>query len=245
LSRLHNAVAALTEPGTEPVLRDQPSIRARQAELDVEHRAHIAYLRRRLTHARDELDIDRIHCAMREAGHAHRTRRAALTADAATTASLLDQLIDAVHSAAGAGNGSRGVHRSPMNAAAAELLADIERTVGIGPRPQPASDTLEHRLRIWDPDDHFAAAELVGQWAAAARSILDPPRSLEGTGPCPVCGERWVWTWEGDERIRRAAIRMVLTGSKADDFAVCLNPSCATRWPRTHWDLLAAALRTG
>lgn len=244
MTTLRDAIAALVDPGFEHVLRDQPSIRARRAELDTEHRAHIAYLRRRLTHARDDLDTARIHCAMRTAGTAHRARRTALTAPAAVTPSLLEQLLDAVHSTAGAGNGSRGVHRSPLNAVAVELLATIDRTIGPGPLPQLANDTLEHRLWVWDPDDHESAAELVNGWVAAADAILDPPRSLEGTGACPVCGQRWVWTEEGDERIRRAAIRMVITGRHADDYAECLNRSCRARWPRTHWDLLAAALRT-
>ncbi|MEJ3651487.1 hypothetical protein WEH80_00575 [Actinomycetes bacterium KLBMP 9759] len=144
-----------------------------------------------------------------------------------------------MHSSAGAGNGGRGVHRSPLNAAAVELLATIRSTVRAGDRE------LDAALRTWQPEDEEVAVGQITSWAAAARTILHPPRRLEGTGACPRCGNRYVWTQEGDERIRRAAISMVITGRTADDYAECLSPSCDGRWPRTHWDLLAAALRAG
>lgn len=242
MTRYTAALAALIDPTPEPLDRDLAATRARLAELLDEHHRHTAYLRRRLTLAADDdVAAERAVCAMQEAARRFRARRAALRVDHPDPPSLLEQLLDAVHGTGGAYSGaSNGVHRSPATLAAVDLVATIRRHLG------DRDGDLDTTLRHWQPADELEAAAHLDTWAAAIRALLDPPRSLEGVAPCPACGNRWVRVRDGDEWHRRAAIRIAIhpSGSPNEDYAECLHPACDGYWPRTRWNLLAAAMTT-
>lgn len=250
MTRLHDAIAALVEPGEESLLRDQPSVRARRAELDKEHRDHIAYLRQRHAAARvaavttksrslaarNAAGMRRAITAMTEAGQAHRTRRAALIATDGGTPSLLEQLEDAVHGTGGTNGASgAGANRSPIGLAAAELLHDIRRTIG------HRGEHLAAALATWADvvDDDGGYTSIATTWVQDARAILHPSRWTEARAACPSCGNRHVWIVENGERTRRAAIAINLT----EGYAHCLVEACGATWDRNHFDLLAALLR--
>lgn len=239
--RLTAAVAALTEPTVQPLDRSPSATKAARTAADEAHVQRIRRLRAWLVTARvrdDQAGIAHALEALVEAGTAHRDHRAALTTPTATIPSLLDRLHDAVQSSGGAGNGGRGVHRAPLGLDAAELLAHIQRATAH--RDGPLADTL----RAWRPEDPDHGAALAEQWAVAARAIVEPARRMEAKGACPRCSLRHVWVREGDERVRKAAIQIhVHPGQQARDYAQCINPACDGRWARSHWDLLAAALR--
>lgn len=231
-TRLEHAITALTT--TTPHVLHREDEQARH-DTDQAHLEHIRYLRKRLTRARDDEDRDRIRCAMTEAGTRHRDRRAALRAELTATPSLLEQLIEAVHSTSGTGNGSRGVHRSPLNTAAVELLHDIRRSIGTDDTdPTTPLLTWAYTVTI-DTDQAAAHAE---RWLDTARDILDPNRRIEAKAACPLCHTRHVWITEGHERIRRAAIQINLTTRTAR----CIAPGCTGHWDRDHIDLLARVL---
>lgn len=234
-TRLTHAITALTSTTPHVLHRDGQDARH---DVDEAHLDHIRYLRKRLTRARDDEDEDRIRCAMRTAGQAHRARRAALRAEIASTPSLIEQLHDAVHGTGGTnGAHGKGAYRAAIGLAATQLLHDIRRTIG-----QRDGDLTDH-LRAWQPEDLNQAADIAQHWPAEAQAILDPPNTRTAPGACPRCGETWIWTTEGDERIRRGAIQIRTHQDQSKDHAVCLNPRCDGHWPRTHWDLLSAALR--
>ena len=244
MTRYAAALSALVDPAPKLLMREPAATRAQLADLAAQHLGHVRYLRGRLRLAgarNDAVAAERAVCAMTAAGERYRARRAALTASETSPPSLIEQLVDAVHSTSGAGNGSRGVHRSPLNAAAVELIAVVRRAVGAG-----RDDDLAAALRAWQPEDDLAAAAQLETWAAAISALFDPPRNLEGTSPCPACGERWVRVREDDEWHRQAAIRIVIhpTGNPADDYAECLAAKCRARWERARWNLLAAAMTT-
>lgn len=230
--RIARAVAALV--GNSPHLLDRGRDTAR-ADADAAHVAHIRYLRRRLELARDDVDRARILCDAREAGRRHRVRRAARAAVLGRTPSIVEQLLDAVHSRSGGGTGTGGVHRSPFNAAAVALLHRIRRTVATDDRDPTAAlrafaAELEHSA-----EDATAAEE----WLAEARMILEPEARIEANGPCPVCGERYVHVTEGGERIRRSAVQINLTTREGR----CYAPSCTGYWDSGRIELLASILR--
>ena len=174
--------------------------------------------------------------AMTRAGHAHRQQRARLTealdATSADLPPLLEQLVDAVTSTGGAGNGARGVHRSPLNTTAVEVLADIRAAIG------HRDGDLATLLRAWQPTDIPAAADRAERWVLEARAIVTPARWTEAARPCPACDTRHVWVDEDGSRIRKAAIQVNLTAG----YAACIAPACGTTWDRTRFTLLAAAL---
>lgn len=245
---LHRAVAALADPTTERIDRlattpdHRQAIRNTNAEAARNHHDQISRYRRLLaTHeARGDGPGARHILAL----IAHRETAYTAAAEARRTIevavpSLLAQLTAAVSSSS-AGNRARGVHRSPLNTAAVELLADIRH--GCGARH---CDDLAETLRAWQPDDVPRALTDLHAWTKTALDIVDPPRCLEARGACPRCGEIHVWVREGDERIRKAAIQIKVTRDKTKDYAECVNPRCDGHWPRTHWGLLAAALRAG
>jgi len=247
------ALAALIEPAPEPIVRDTAPTRARLAELADEHLHHVRYLHERYLLAEVAGNVDgaeRALCALTEAGTRYRANKAAITAEHPDPPSLLQQLLDAVHGSGGSnGAGGAGAHRSPAALAAVDLIAHIRRTVDVHPGPYRAGDEqLHHDLRCWRPEDEAAASMQLLTWAIEIRALIDPPRSLEGTRPCPACGTRFVRVQEGDEWIRRAAIRIVYHNQDGtlhpNDFAECLAPACGERWERSRWNLLAAAMQT-
>ena len=238
-TRLAHAIASLTSNAPVVLRRDDATARA---ELDREHVERIAYLRRRHTEARarrDKAGMRRWINAMTIAGNKHRERRAALIPEISATPSLVEQLLDAVASTSGSGNGSRGVHRSPLNAAAVELLQSMRITAG-----RYAPD-LVTSLRTWAEilDDTAVdideCATLAERWLVEALDILEPYRRIEAKAACPVCTARHGWVREGGERIRRAAIQIDLPKREAH----CIAPGCTGRWDRARFELLASILR--
>lgn len=233
--RLSVAIDQLLQPGHEQLDRDPHETRTAIRDIGRQHLDHIRYLTKRLTDARDRDDqtsAERAQCAIRQAGHSYRGRRTALHTTSAVLPSLLEQLIDAVHSTNGAGNGSRGVHRSPLNSTAVELLAAIRTQVADRDGP------LDAALRKWIPADPDHAVEHAERWVHEARALLYPARWTEAKRACPVCGNRHVWITDDGQRIRKAAIQVNLT----ERYAACIEPSCDGWWPRERFELLAAAL---
>lgn len=238
-TRLAHAVAALTTRSPVVLHRDDSTARA---ELDRDHVERIAYLRRRHAEARarrDKAGMRRWINAMTIAGQQHRERRAALVPELVAAPSLVEEVIARVTSASGSGNGSRGVHRSPLNAAAVELLQSMRITAG---RYAPELRTsLQHWAEVLDESavDIAECAALAERWLADAMAIVNPHRFTEANGPCPICGNRWVWVGQGRDRIRRAAIQIDLTMREGR----CLAPGCTGRWDSGRVELLASILR--
>lgn len=228
LAELLNPTRVLLDRPTRPDEADQLAHAEQMARLQARHAAYRA--------RRDAAGMRRTLQTLIACEEAHRARDEARTAREAVVPSLLDQLRAAVESTAGGGSAARGPHRSPIGLAAAELLGHIARTVG-------RRTTLTEDVHAWALTHPDEAADQVQRWVTEALDIVEPPRTLEACGACPRCGERHVWRCDGDEWVRRAAIRITEHRDPARTYAECLNPACDGRWPRTHFDLLAAALR--
>lgn len=244
--QLEVAVQQLLTPVVEQLDRSRAEVDPDvAATADADARDHAARMiklraRHRAAHAADDkAAMRRVMAAMLTTGAEYRRRQQDRTRDTAITPSLLTRLQAAITSTHGHGNRSAGVHRSPIGLDAAELVADIERTVA---RHAPA-EALPVRVRHWaavaeqaaTPDLVDAALTAV-RWVDRARQILDPGRTAEVQGACPVCGERYVWVLADDgTRIRKAALQLTYATRSAH----CLNPRCDGRWTAEYLHHLA------
>jgi hypothetical protein len=204
------------------------------AALEAEHDAHSAALRAQ--HA----DLQRRHHAAQARRVlarliAHERRRQARTAASTALPSLLDQLCDAVQSTSGGGGAAAGPHRAAIGLAAAELLGQIERAVGHGPR-------VELGRRVWTWAKRHAAdpttAHTAAAWLAVARGVLEPERPLGLVAACPQCRARLVYVEDAGEWVRRPALQV----DRRDGTARCTAPQCGAIWPPAQLPLLAAVL---
>lgn len=243
--RLQVAVDQLIQPEQVRLDRDPGEVQAAIDALTMEHLHGVRELRHRHGQVTDAAARTRLINGMTIAGALYRRTRARLIAelaeDIAVLPSLLEQLRDAVTSAGGYGNAARGPYRSPLNSTAVEIIAAIEREVGRG---DLADQLKTWRQRCTESGQLLAAvteqaADLAERWVIEARAILQPARWIEAARPCPACGTRHVWVHEDGQNVCKAAIQINVT----DGYAACCAPSCGAHWPRTHFDLLAAALQ--
>lgn len=162
-------------------------------------------------------------------------RLAQLTTTTGEIPSLLAQLEAAVEGTGGTnGAPGAGAHRSPIGLEAAELLGQISRTVAHRTGP------LANSIRTWAATDR-ADPDQAEHWVATARDIVNPTRSFEVRGACPLCGRRRVWTTDPTTgtRVRRAALQV----SYATRSARCIAPGCTGHWADGYLDHLAAVVQ--
>lgn len=119
---------------------------------------------------------------------------------------LLDWLRDAIaNSMGGSGGGKQARERTPMDVGAFTLYEDIDGRVrswvnDLGGKPGKDL-TPTQILRSWyvlwnvgNPSERMVAAyaHILEGWVQAVNDILDPPKRIEITAPCPVCGQEWI-----------------------------------------------------
>ena len=119
---------------------------------------------------------------------------------------LLDWLRDAIaNSMGGSGGGKQARERTPMDVGAFTLYEDIDGRVrswvnDLGGKPGK-NLTPTQILRSWyvlwnvgNPSERMVAAyaHILEGWVQAVNDILDPPKRIEITSPCPVCGREWI-----------------------------------------------------
>lgn len=274
--RLHLAVDQLLQPATEQLDRDCPDPFAAPEPPDTEHQALTAAWARCTTTLtrlsglpadawppdgpsaparalRDSLAATYRTVQALTARIEARTRaRAARTAPIAP---LLDQLIDEIPASGGSGGApSAGAHRSILALPAAELVADIERTVRWGRRAhsdgRPLATTLRDQIRAWAtrsghwrttaPTYLLHATIRAETWVTTGRTLLNPIRRLTPRGACPACGRTIAHVRDdAGDTVRRPALEVVV-GSDGRSYARCL--SCGTHWPPERLQLLADVL---
>jgi len=117
----------------------------------------------------------------------------------ATEDPLLVQLQEAVSSSLRSGSGSGGAAwtRNVLDSDALHQAATITATIGDWCRMVGAPVTRDPvtDLRAWharilaarDPETFYL--EQLRKWAALIRTIVNPPKTLEITADCPICGE--------------------------------------------------------
>lgn len=117
----------------------------------------------------------------------------------ATEDPLLTQLQEAVSSSLNSGSGSGGAAwtRNVLDSDALHQAAIITSTIGDWCRMTGATVTRDPitDLRAWyvafqtrDQPDGFYLTRL-RSWANQIRAMANPPKTVEITSPCPVCGE--------------------------------------------------------
>lgn len=268
--RLAAAVGELLQPTRVDVARERGTtdIAADQADDEAEHRERMAKLRRRhadYARRRDHAGMRRTLAVIVQWETTHREALAAQAARATELPSLLDQLVDAVQSTQGAGGvASAGVHRWHYGVDAAQLLADIDRTVRPTParqapyrplvelpadhRARPRTRDLPRLIRSWAglagywrtqrPQQLLANAAAAERWITHARDVLSPRRLLTAVGECPSCGQATAHVASGDEWVRRPALEIdVATG-----WARCIVPGCGSTWAPEQLAFLASVL---
>lgn len=235
--RLATAVAQLVEPTTQRLDRDHPLPGTEAWTLAMADLADRDRLRARLAAALRRRDRPAARRALDALARAV-TAQQARTAVDAVLPPLLDQLAAAVESTQGGGGAAAGVHRSPIGLAAAELLADIRRTIrwgelatdGPGWNPDTAVQLRRWvgRAPIWRdraPGYLLAAADRAEHWVDQTRLLLDPPRRWSLAAPCPDCGARTAHILDDTgQTVRRPAIEFDRTAGTAR----CLR--CPARW---------------
>lgn len=105
----------------------------------------------------------------------------------------------------GSGGGKAARERTPIDIAALTLYEDIDGRVRswldeLGAR-LGKDVTLTQALKSWhtlwigrprDPKLEDAYADVLTGWKQRVEDILDPPKRIEITAPCPACGKEWV-----------------------------------------------------
>ena len=120
---------------------------------------------------------------------------------------LLDWLLSAVASDAsgGHGGGKQARERTPIDVGAFTLYEDIDGRArawmmeagGKAGKLLRPTQILRSWYVLWNasnPSDGMrdAYASILESWTERIKDILDPPKKIEITAPCPVCGQEWV-----------------------------------------------------
>ena len=120
---------------------------------------------------------------------------------------LLDWLEDAIAADASGGNGGgkQARERTPIDVGAFTLYEDIDGRVrswvgDLGGKPGKGltpAQMLRSWYVLWNSGIHSegitrAYLSILEGWVRAITDILDPPKRIEITSPCPVCGQEWV-----------------------------------------------------
>lgn len=146
---------------------------------------------------------------------------------------LLVQLEYAVTSATGKGGGGGSGDPCPINDAAFFELTRISREVAYWCTGlfRPSRD-VSANLREWvatAPDD--SRTPTLRGWAASIRELLDPPKRLQITSPCTVCGGDFYLNGDGE----KVPHPVVVEYAGRDDVmgtvrAVCRADGCGAYW---------------
>lgn len=156
---------------------------------------------------------------------------------------LLEQLHQSVTPSTGndAGSKSSSWDRNMVDSGAlfeyakmSSAIWDWCRIVGAKVDKRPVDDLrrwyvahISHAVR----EDEWYIREL-RRWESVIRNKLEPPKTLEITAPCPVCGpEPWVDA-DGESRPNRLWMeyRLDVNGKPVNARTMCRNPDCNTIW---------------
>lgn len=128
----------------------------------------------------------------------------------------------------------------PLWTEALDLVAEIDRVAAswcVAEDTPRRLDLVAYRER-YTPDDGWLVAErrdVVLGWVRRGTELLDPPRRLEVTAPCPACGQRSVQRASDDGEMVRAPALVV-------DRAGCACQACGHTWAPEYFVQLARDL---
>lgn len=79
-------------------------------------------------------------------------------------------------------------------------------------------------------------------WSTDIRALLNPGKRRHLASPCPACGYRMAWVRDPGtgERVQVHALQVAPAGNGGT--LQCTCQACATVWPESHFELLAAVL---
>lgn len=174
-----------------------------------------------------------------------------------TQPALLVQLRKAITASIGPGNGTKALHeRSVHNAGASELYGSIERRVrqwairaGVTPNGHDATTVLRHwyaAIHASRDLEPAAYSTTLAGWIDAITDLLDPPHRYPLNAPCPVCGQTWATSDQGDpDHEERSHALQVLERDPAHLSSVTCR-SCGAVWHGIEGaEALSALLHTG
>lgn len=166
-------------------------------------------------------------------------------------AALLEQLRAAITSDIGgnSGSGRQARERTPLDVGAFTLYEDIDGRirswmVELDAKPGVAL-TAEQVLRSWytlwmatnpEPAQEDRRTRVLEGWARQIRDKLAPPKRIEITSPCPMCGREWInvglklddGSDDPDDVERVHVLTAVERESLDDSYALCA--ACETVW---------------
>ena len=119
---------------------------------------------------------------------------------------LLDWLLEAIgNNTGGSGGGKQARERTPIDVAAFTLYEDIEGRArswilevgGTAGKDLTPTQILRAWYVLWNVTPKTdgltnAYASILEGWVDRIRDTLDPPKKIEITAPCPICGQEWV-----------------------------------------------------
>ena len=163
---------------------------------------------------------------------------------------LLEQLQNMIAASSETGGpGKPGRERVPIDASAFDLYEMIDGRIrswldDLGARPGKSVTTgqaLRSWFVLWAAGQHDEKLEarhrtILDGWAGQIRDKLQPPRRIEITAPCPVCGKEWINVGlkladgkddpEDVEMVR--VLNAVERETLEDSYALC--SACQTVW---------------
>lgn len=172
--------------------------------------------------------------------------------DGTFTRQPIPGLIDQLESAIANGREQKRILRSKrgspivISVQAFDLRADIDHVTREWSTSRYIADRISiavahHCARSVDaiPDIRYISRYLES-WVRLIGDLFEPPRLLHLVAACPHCGEATVTMYHMDdtESVLGSALQIMRT----QDGLVCECLACGTRWPDTHFLLLAQAL---
>ena len=167
-----------------------------------------------------------------------------------TNPPLLDWLAQSVGNNIGGGGGGKAAReRTPIDIAALTLYEDIDGRVRswldeLGARPGKditPTQALRTWYRLWIGGRHNehlerAYASIIENWETRIKDVLDPPKRIEITAPCPACGKEWIniglkmadGSDDPDDVERVRVLNAVERENIAESYALC--SACERVW---------------
>lgn len=158
--------------------------------------------------------------------------------------SLLDQLQEAIGTGLerNRGGSSSGFgSKAPVSVGALDLWQEIQRTwCGVPSKGRSVEDALRfvpEWVQSWtDLDQLTQVVERVRWTVQSIKTLLDPPKKIHISAPCPECGAKMVRSSSSGEWVQVPALWVEISVG-------CTCLACGKLWPVSEYNRLAQEIK--